>query len=114
MIKWRYYRAPDGALMYPFVPHESGELFLKQILAMPKEGKTPLNYDEAQWMFGKESLAFSTSILSGLNAWKKYPKIKQQEIKMCQDFIANMVIWLSERGYYIQLQGDEYGNLAKI
>lgn len=113
MVIWREYKGhkfPCPA----FVPHGDGELFLRQILAMPRDGKTPINYDEANLIFGRAYRKWSEANTHDLDTWIANPRLKQQEIQASKNFLNQMIAWLTVNGYWLQLDGTEYTSSAQI
>lgn len=102
-ILWRKFKALSAdktfmALCHPYLPHKSGAEFLRQILTMPKEGKTPLTYDEANERF---ALAYHEFCLKAGVSFED-----------AQAMSNNLVAWVSSQGYYIDLDHTEYTSLA--
>lgn len=100
MVTWKKeftgYRRVDRTPIQLFtpVPHDSGELLLEQILAMPKDGRKSIAFDQAAAFFiehfhnhAEEETSTRESVDYMYNHWVK---------------------WVSDRGYWINLQGNEY------
>lgn len=78
----------------PIISRGSGEDLLKEIRAMPSEGKRPLSFQEAYQIFTE--------------AFHRHLRSPDSTLESSSLFHDNMIPWLTEQGYFIQLTGDEY------
>lgn len=67
---------------------------LREILAMPRGGREAIDYDKANILFFR---AYCDQCLD--------PKTTKSQ---CDRFLARMIPWLTEQGYYLELRHDEY------
>lgn len=79
-----------GTVMLPF---GSGELLLRQILAMPREGKKKINLTQANDIAYAYIIDCAVRYVQGIDG---------------KTFENQHIQWLSDQGYWIELDGSEY------
>lgn len=75
------------------LPFGSGELLLRQILAMPREGKKKVNLSQANEIAYSYLIDRTVRYVQGFD---------------CRTFKDHHIKWLSDQGFYIELDGSEY------
>lgn len=89
------YLGKEPGRFAPFLPKGSPELLLRQILRMPK-GK-PISYEEACRMVQAEG---HVQIKAGNN---------EAEVRGSSNWLTqHWVEWLSQKGFHIELTGEEF------
>lgn len=96
----------------PYIPEGmTPEQFLDRVLTMPRAGKRPISYDDANNLFGTASLARMTLSYEDICRFPHLVKLAQHENKL---FLGRFFEWISEQGYYIELRGDEYRAVVNL
>lgn len=75
------------------LPLDSGDLLLRQILAMPHKNKKPISLTQANEIAYRHLKDCVMKHVPGFD---------------CKTFRNNHIHWLSEQGYCIELDGSEY------
>ena len=79
-----------GTVILPF---DSGDLLLRQILEMPREGKKRINITQANDIAYDYLIDCTVRHVQGVD---------------CKTFQDRYVQWLSDQGYWVELDGSEY------
>jgi hypothetical protein len=111
-IAWRKFKSYSKDREYStyqdaWVPQNSPDLLLQQILAMPHEGRQPISYDEGMNQFAHASTEHCLAISDSPDFWTSQ-KFRDECKRKCAAFNVRMIDWIGERGFYIELRGDEY------
>lgn len=104
-IFWRRFRMYSRDRTFsdwcePSMPDAGGEVYLRQILGMPRRGKKPIDYDMANLMFAEHYI--ETVMTPGWTREKSAVLANQ------------MVRWISEQGFYIELNHTEYSSRLPV
>lgn len=108
MVIWRQYNQSSAQPCAPWLPQDNGALLLQQIQSMPRLGKKPIKYDEAMNAFGDYCLKFFEENHHDLNAWMSDRKLMEKEIAEAKEISWKLVEWLTQSGYWLELDGDEF------
>lgn len=109
LVIWREFKGKNmGNPIPPWLPHASGALLLQQVQSMPKEGKQPIRYDNAMNAFGAYCLKFFEDNHHDLDAWMADRKLMERELAESRELANTFVAWLTQQGYWLELQGDEF------